>query len=565
VKPDPLSFFTIDHGTASTAAALIAPVGGRFRLLAASAAPRGISVEAILEDLVARVGATEPGMLPDPEEWPSWARLEVATYRPLRVVCAAGSERRADDVARAFLIAGWDVVARFGGTGTDPRAVTEACLDRSVTAVALAAGEPPSASERPGLAALAPMIAAAAQRRPDLRVILFGGATSWSGGFPAERVVHAPAPGPELRGSAAGAPHFARQVAAGWASDAGARQLPDGREGFIVGAASLASLLDRSVDAIDIGCAAGLRAVVRPDGAVEWLLRADAALVPSRAMTDDVEVDRILRWCALRSEQSALRDRVRNLGLAPWRDAAGDGARIRSAALRAALTRLAAGWTGGDVDAVLHGRETAVRRAVLPGIASGFTRPASRDAGIASLPDLVVAAGGAFAAVPAPIAALALLDVLRRPGARTLLWDHARLLGPIGTLQEADRRRILADLLDDAFVPLGSTLVAGGLRPGRSATLRVTSPVGSSETSMVAGSLRSVDLPPGVTAHVEIEAREPIMLGVRARHVAMELSGGLTGLLLDARETPLRLHERADLRRAQLDGWERPFWPGLEP
>ncbi len=428
MKPDPLSFFTIDHGTASTAAALIGPVGGRFRLLAASAAPRGISVEAILEDLVARVGATEPGMLPDPEEWPSWARLEVATHRPLRVVCAAGSERRADDVARAFLIAGWDVVARFGGTGTDLRAVTEACLDRSVTAVALAAGEPPSAGERTGLAALAPMIAAAAQRRPDLRVILFGGAASWSGGFPPQRVVHAPAPGPELRGSAAGAPHLARQIAAGWASDAGARQLPDGREGFIVGAASLASLLDRSVDAIDIGCAAGLRAVVRPDGAVEWLLRADAALVPSRAMTDDVEVDRILRWCALRSEQSALRDRVRNLGLAPWRDAAGDGARIRSAALRAALTRLAAGWTGGDVDAVLHGRETAARRAVLPGIASGFTRPASRDAGIASLPDLVVAAGGAFAAIPAPIAALALLDVLCRPGARTLLWDHARLL-----------------------------------------------------------------------------------------------------------------------------------------
>ena len=59
-----LSFFTIDRGTASTAVALIAPLGGRFRLLAAGVAPRGVEIEALLEDLVARVEATEPGACP---------------------------------------------------------------------------------------------------------------------------------------------------------------------------------------------------------------------------------------------------------------------------------------------------------------------------------------------------------------------------------------------------------------------------------------------------------------------------------------------------------------------
>lgn len=564
---DPLSFFTVDHGTASTAAALIAPVGGRFRLLAAAAAPRGIEIEPVLEDLVGRVRATEPGLLAAPDAWRSWARLEVATHRPLRVVCAAGSERRADQLGKAFRVAGWDVAARFAGPRADPLAVTEACLDRSVTALALAAGEPPSPDERPGLSQLAAMLAAAAQRRPDLRVILFGGASAWSEPFPGERVVHAPMTGRELRGGGGGAPRFVLETASRWASDASPPRVPDGRQAFMVGAASLAALLDRAVDAVDVGHAAGLRVFAAPDGTVEWMLRSDAALVPARAMNHDDEVDRILRWCALRSEQFALRDRVRNLGLAPWRDAAGDGARVRLAALRASLARLSSTWSGGDPDDMLLRRATATRRSVpgrLAGSSGGSGEPATDAAGTA-WPDLVVASGGAFAAVPAPIAALALLDALRRPGARTLLWDHARLLGPIGTLAvEADRRRLMADLLDDAFVPLASTLVAGELRPGRPATLRVASPVGSSEVSLAAGSLRTVDLPPGVTARVEIEAREPLMVGVRGRHVAMELTGGLGGLLVDARETPLRLHERGDRRRAQLDGWERALWAGLE-
>ena len=48
---DTPAFFTLDRGTASTAAALIAPVAGRYRMLAAAAAPAAIDPESILEDL----------------------------------------------------------------------------------------------------------------------------------------------------------------------------------------------------------------------------------------------------------------------------------------------------------------------------------------------------------------------------------------------------------------------------------------------------------------------------------------------------------------------------------
>ena len=59
---EPLSFFAIDRGTASVGASLIAPMDGRFRLLASSAAPAGVDLTALLEDLVARVVATDPAL-----------------------------------------------------------------------------------------------------------------------------------------------------------------------------------------------------------------------------------------------------------------------------------------------------------------------------------------------------------------------------------------------------------------------------------------------------------------------------------------------------------------------
>ena len=50
------------------------------------------------------------------------------------------------------------------------------------------------------------------------------------------------------------------------------------------------------------------------------------------------------------------------------------------------------------------------------------------------------------------------------------------------------------------------------------------------------------------------------LLGVRSHHIALELTGGLGGLLVDTREIPLRLPDRAERRRALIESWERPVW-----
>ena len=88
-----LAFFAIDHGTASTAASLIAPVDGRFRLLASAVAPRGAELEAILEDLVLRVGAIEPELLGPADDWAA-GRVSRAP-RALRAGCCASPPARA--------------------------------------------------------------------------------------------------------------------------------------------------------------------------------------------------------------------------------------------------------------------------------------------------------------------------------------------------------------------------------------------------------------------------------------------------------------------------------------
>ena len=73
---------------------------------------------------------------------------------------------------------------------------------------------------------------------------------------------------------------------------------------------------------------------------------------------------------------------------------------------------------------------------------------------------MIVLSGGAFAGLPPAATALAIVDGVRRAGAVSLLHDHAGVLAPLGALPvEADRQRLIADLMGDCLLPLGSAIV----------------------------------------------------------------------------------------------------------
>ena len=536
---DPRAFLALDLGAATSSAALIGRLAHRWRLIGSLAVPSASSADGLVVELIRRVAAADPRLaatigLTDDDGTVDAARLAAEMPRltarsaPARtILVAAVSERAAAPLVAAARHTGWRTQSATLD-GTDPLHLTARLLDRSIDVLLIGAGDPPGADERRQLGALAAIVAGAVARRSDLTVVLAGAMSDQLEGI--EAVV----------GERSGELLLAPAASAGVPAGSALRQLldeirggpddPRRAAGRAVGA--LADVLDRRVELIEIGFDGGLRATASPgiggnDAEATVAIVADACLVPPES--SDLTVDRVLAWSTMPLDRHRLRDRLRELRLWPWSGIAGDGARLRLAAARAALAILI---------------EATPEQSALPA------------------PDLVVVAGGAFAVAPGPTVALAIADVLRRPGAIALAQDHARLLGTIGVIPDAtERRQALVDLVDDLLTPLGSVVIPGGIRAGTSAgRMTVHAGAGSSETDLVPGGLEVVDLPPGEVATAEFHFRDSVRLGTRGRRFAIDVSGGLGGLLVDLRDVPLRLPERMDRRRELLEAWQESLW-----
>lgn len=440
---------------------------------------------------------------------------------------------------------------------TDPLAMTRLLLDRTVEAIVVGAGDPPRPDERGAIRELATLVAAAATRRPEVPIILsgsmsealdvFGDVSARPGevvlapaaqakASPARRIGTAALTGSAEKASATGATELETTDPLADLLLELALPADDPRRALGTGTRTLAELLDRRVEAIVLGHDAAARAVAVPgSGGQPSTVR--LAVVPHAAVApddpDDAVVDGVIAWSTMPTDRHRLRDRLRELRIAPWSDAAGDGAALRMAAARAALVRLAEATSRFDDGPV---------------------------------PDLVVAASGVWTSVPAPAVALAHIDVLRRPGASQYALDHARLLGPLGAIPDAGERKVLfMDLVDDLLAPLGSVVTPAGLRAGKSiGSVVVHARDGISELELTPGGLELVDLPPGSTAVAEFKFRERVRLGGRGRHFAIDVAGGLGGLMVDLRDVPLKLPDRADRRRDLLAAWQSSMWAGSE-
>ena len=535
---DTPSFFTLDRGSVSTSASLIAPVDGRYRLLASATAPRGVEAEAILEDLAWRVARTDAALSGSLEGWQTWSRLEVRTTPAPRACLVAASAETGELLERAFSGAGWHVAFRSFEPRPDIVALGQASLNPDVDAIVVGGREVTDDIEREHIRLLWPLAGSLARFRDDLAVIACGPFRERPEGIGDDRLFSLPAPDPvpatapsELRQAASQVGfHLRTQGEAGGA---------EGRGSLRTTIASLAVLLGNRVEGVEIGAAAGSRTLAHPDAEVRHAVLSTAALLPGSIIDDDAVSESILRWSTGGGDAAGNADRLRELCLRPWSGIDRTSAHLRLAALRAALERMQQAWDAAHHD----GR-------------------AEEDAA-----DVLVLSGGGFDSVPSAAAALAVVDSIRRPGAATILHDHARVLAPLGALPvEGDRRRLLADLVDDVLLPIGSVLLTGALgeRGTGRGTMSISTSLGSDELDLEPGDLRLVDLPPGIVARLDIDPLDGSIMGVTGRRIALEVSGGLGGLLVDTRDIPLRLPDSPDRRRALLEGWEEPAWIASE-
>jgi hypothetical protein len=537
----PRALLAIDAGAATTSVALLGRPATRWRLLGSIAAPAGTPPASLAEVLVRRLTIADAGLARDldlsVDGVADLPQLEAAGEPP-PTLAVLGASRRAVGLLEAVAArTPWRVRAA-SPESHDPREMTELALRPDVTAVLVGAGDPPGPDERGWLDDLAGLVGAVSRRRPELRVVLagpIGSRNAWAegAGRPLDGTQDRIVEGPPL-GVRSGPDEPLRELLEGLLpSTAGARQTA------VRALLSLADALDRRLELVDIGLDGGLRAMATPgiadQGPAAVAVRtASAALVPLEV--DDAAVDAVLAWTTGSLDRHRMGDRLQDLRAQPWADASGEGARLRLAAARAALTRLAA---------------------------------RSQDIGLMASPDVTIISGGAFAVAPPRAVALAIADTIRRPGATQLAIDHARLLGPIGTIDDPDERRgLLADLADDLLAPIGSLLVVGSIPGGRRTAARAGRLTLDGDRhgrqDLAAGEVTFVDLPPGDQALATLEFRDAVRVGHRARRVAVPVSGGVAGLAVDLRDVPLRLPERRDRRRAALAAWGELAWPGDE-
>ena len=144
------------------------------------------------------------------------------------------------------------------------------------------AGDPPAADERRALGEMTALVAAVAERRPELAIILAGGMTDHLAAFgdvgrrPGEVVL-----GPAAKKGVPGGPLAELLLELALPPDDSHRSLGPG-------AMALAEVLDRRVDVVEIGYDAGSRAAAAPGvgggpATVDLAVRADGVPRPGRS------------------------------------------------------------------------------------------------------------------------------------------------------------------------------------------------------------------------------------------------------------------------------------------
>ena len=517
----------IDVGSAWAKAGVIGRVRGRWRLVTRVAQPTAWgSSELRRRLLTALETAVDRRLVHRVEDLIGAAnRIECHTARrPARLAIVAVSRELSGNAARrAAESAGWQVVESV--TLDDGRSLADRLTGlqaAEVDAWLVAGGFDGRHSPR----ALEAAALVAAARRPDGAPIVWAGdrelAPQVEGLFETGAVsaVASPRPDPGREEPDGLREHLGQLLREALARDDQAHLSPIA---LPRAASSLAALSGLRVVAVDIGARCATRALAEPDGSLTSRVHGDGGLAGAIALPGAAA--RVSRLAGDAGDEAAVADLLQTL-------------RARPATLP-------------QTPSELSGTQAAARLQLASLVEDEPIGPF----------DLLVGAGATIASAPHPAqAARILLDGVRPIGVTQLAIDQAALLGPLGSLPDAEIREGLALLGDDLLVPLGTSVVTRGGEPGRLAmrvTVRRAGWPDLGPITVRVGQLQVVPLARGQEAELTIEPGDGVGLGAprRSPRIQAMATGGAVGLILDARGVPIGMPKRGDDRRAVLAGW----------
>jgi hypothetical protein len=175
--------------------------------------------------------------------------------------------------------------------------------------------------------------------------------------------------------------------------------------------------------------------------------------------------------------------------------------------------------------------------------------------------DTIVIGGGALAKAPRPgQAALVLLDALQPIGISTLVLDAYGLAPALGSVARVKPVAAVEALDAGGLTNLGTVVAPiGKAKPGDTVLKMKVFYDNESELQVEVryGDLEILPLPLGQEAVLELSPRRGFDVGVggRGKGGKRRVSGGLAGLIIDARGRPLRIPPEPECRREQMQRW----------
>ena len=421
---------------------------------------------------------------------------------------------------------GWRTTAASAETA-DPLEMSTLLLDPGVDGILVGAGRPPAADERRALGELGALVAAAAHRRPELPVVLAGGM------------------GAELHAFGDVADRLGR-VLVGPAAHAG----PDGDD-------LRELLIELALPADDARRALGAVGARRSPssstaGSTSSRSGSMAGPAPARGRPRRAGAGRSWTWRSCPQPGSRPPSPTTRWSIA-WRP----GPLARPTVTACATGCASCGsrrWPTRPARASRcewrpRGPRSATSRRWTPGMGRATGRRSrrrdrgclGRDAGAVRRPGAgrrpATRRGDTVRARSRPHARAARLD-RRIPASAGRSWPT----WPTTSSHRSARWSRPAGLRHGRNV--GALHLHGANGTGRGPDLRS----GSLElVRPAAGQHRRRRVPSSTT---------PVRLGGRGRHFAIDVTGGLGGLMVDLRDVPLRLPDRADLRSEMLEAWQ---------